>query len=265
MAPKRKPAYTWEYCCFPTAVCISMNADVCNTNTICVDSHLAIHATAIMTCLCVFFFTTSKDFWSHIWCHSVDGTTYPIKSVCGMLEEETLNTIPESQSQSGPITAMSGSGQAHSGTSHSFYCLPDCHGRFANLRTWEELVLLTLTITSRFQSELAPSSLFPATTLGGHGSLKRLLVNSCWRVDPQILVEREGEKVRCVNRADLQCEESPGSGKVLQAALVQRAKRGDIVIIVEYHTAQCSKREETVKHRTLQQLCYFKIALIIKY
>lgn len=140
--------------------------------------------------MCVCFFTTSKDFWSHIWCHSVDGTTYPIKSVCGMVEEETLNTIHESKSQSGPITAMSGSGQSHSGTSHSFYCLPDCHGRFANLRTWEELVLLTLTITSRFQSELAPSSLFPATTLGGHGSLKRLLVNSCWRVGPQRLDER---------------------------------------------------------------------------
>lgn len=28
-------------------------------------------------------FTTSIDFWSHIWCHSIDRTTYPIISVSG--------------------------------------------------------------------------------------------------------------------------------------------------------------------------------------
>lgn len=37
---------------------------------------------------------------------------------------------------------------------------------------------------------------------------------------------REEEKVQCGNRTEQQCEESPGSRKVLQAALVQRALRG---------------------------------------
>lgn len=67
--------------------------------------------------------------------------------MCGIAGEETLNSVPESCSMSGPITAISRPGQPHSGTSHSFYCLPDCHGRLADLRTWEELVLLTLTMS----------------------------------------------------------------------------------------------------------------------
>lgn len=117
--------------------------------------------------------TTSVEFWSHIWCHSVDLTTYPITSACGIVGEVTFNTVPESRSQCGPITAMSGPGQPHSGTSHSFYCLPDCHGRLADLRTWEELVLLTLTMSSlhcSFPIRTGAKRPFSVTTLGGHGS-----------------------------------------------------------------------------------------------
>lgn len=100
--------------------------------------------------------------WRHIW--SCIHNKY--------VREDKSKPSPERWSP------MSWPAKPLSGTLRSFYCLPDCHGRLADLRTWEELVLLTLAMPSllcSFQSDVVPGSYSPVTSPRGHGSVKHLL------------------------------------------------------------------------------------------
>lgn len=129
------------------------------------------------------------------------------KSKCVWVGGGVVDDITDHPCMSAPfcpdITPVSGSEQAQPGTSYSFYCLSDCRRRLATPRTSEELVFLTLTITSlrhTFSIRTGAGLPIPQKQGSGGGSLKHLLVTNGYSgIGPQRPDERTAQE--CVKRA----------------------------------------------------------------